>query len=383
MKRFLLFTMLSIHFLLLFLPVSAFAQETADGFLYQVGNDGNVTITGYSGTNTKVDIPSAIDSHPVTAIGNGAFTNSDIITIVTIPEGVINIGKGAFSDCRFLEDVTLPSTLQAIGEGAFKSAVSLKSIVIPEGISIIESETFSNCPEMHKAILPKSLKTIEDASFCNSGLITIDLPQGLERIGFSAFLCSNSLESLNIPSSIKDVKNSQFDSCQSLKSVILSAGLSDFCYEFSYCPNLEKVAIPKSVKSIDSKYMFDGSYKVNIWGFSGSSAEKLAKKLNLPFVAVDPVKSVILHCRGENVNSGKLEIDLNSDEKTLQLTAQTSPDSPWPGVTWKSSNAKVASIDNNGLVTGLKKGKVTITATAIDGSGTKSVCEVIVCNTAK
>lgn len=37
-------------------------------------------------------------------------------------------------------------------------------------------------------------------------------------------------------------------------------------------------------------------------------------------------------------------------------------------VTWKSSNTKVAKVDENGLVTGLSTGKVTITATACDGS---------------
>ncbi len=122
---------------------------------------------------------------------------------------------------------------------------------------------------------------------------------------------------------------------------------------------------------------------MSIWGFSGSAAEKLAKKLSMPFVAVDPVKEVLLKCGEENVNSGKLTIDLAADNKKLQLTAQTSPESPWPGVTWKSSNAKVASIDYNGLVTGLKKGKVTITAIAIDGSGTKAVCEVSVTGSGK
>lgn len=35
---------------------------------------------------------------------------------------------------------------------------------------------------------------------------------------------------------------------------------------------------------------------------------------------------------------------------------------------WKSSSRKIATVDENGVVTALKKGKVTITATAQDGS---------------
>ena len=86
---------------------------------------------------------------------------------------------------------------------------------------------------------------------------------------------------------------------------------------------------------------------------------------------------------GEDVSKGKLFIDMNTDFHTIQLSSQTSPENPWPGVTWKSSDAKVASVDANGLVTGLKKGKATITATAVDGSGKKATCEITVSNLAK
>jgi hypothetical protein len=361
----------------LILPALAFAQATDEGLQYQMSNDGNITITGYSGTNAKVEIPSEIDGHAVTAIGNGAFSNNKTIIDITIPEGVISIGNGACSECHLLENVALPSTIKIIGEGAFKNSYMLKSIEIPEGVTSIEDYTFYNCMELQEAILPKSLKSIGYGSFCGNSLKSIDLPQGLESIGVEAFVGSQKLENLTIPNSVKDMKYWVFYGCPLLKSVVLPAGLSKLSYGLFYdCPNLEKVVIPKSVKSINSSSMFDGSYKVNVWGFSGSAAEKLAKKLNLPFVAIDPVKEVLLQYGDEKINGGKLAIDLASDNKTLQLTAQTSPESPWPDVTWKSSNAKVASVDTNGLVTGLKKGMATITATAIDGSGKKVSCEI-------
>lgn len=57
---------------------------------------------------------------------------------------------------------------------------------------------------------------------------------------------------------------------------------------------------------------------------------------------------------------------------TLQLNAKVFPENAAPEVTWKSSNAKVASIDADGLLTVNKAGTVTITATAADGSGKKA-----------
>ena len=57
---------------------------------------------------------------------------------------------------------------------------------------------------------------------------------------------------------------------------------------------------------------------------------------------------------------------------TLQLSAVTYPVAARKDVTWKSSNAKVASIDAGGKITCLRAGTVTITATARDGSGEKA-----------
>ena len=66
-------------------------------------------------------------------------------------------------------------------------------------------------------------------------------------------------------------------------------------------------------------------------------------------------------------------------KKTLTLTATVKPtNADINGVTWKSSNTKVATVDSNGKVCGIKKGTVTITATAKDGSGKKATMKVTV-----
>ncbi len=66
--------------------------------------------------------------------------------------------------------------------------------------------------------------------------------------------------------------------------------------------------------------------------------------------------------------SGKSEVEVG---KTIKLTATVSPkDASNNGVTWKSSNTKIATVDKNGNVKGIKSGKVTITVTTEDGSKT-------------
>ena len=85
--------------LLLALPVVAEA-----GFTYTTDN-GAITITGFTGPDGAVSIPSAINGLPVTGIGSGAFTYFTTFTSVTIPSSVTHIGDGAFQSCTRLKRV--------------------------------------------------------------------------------------------------------------------------------------------------------------------------------------------------------------------------------------------------------------------------------------
>ncbi len=75
-----------------------------------------------------------------------------------------------------------------------------------------------------------------------------------------------------------------------------------------------------------------------------------------------PIKKLTLFAESKTVNVGQTlptEIAFEPENASLKQ------------VTYKSSNNKVATVDENGVVTGIKAGKVTITATAADGSKKK------------
>jgi alpha-tubulin suppressor-like RCC1 family protein/uncharacterized protein YjdB len=83
-------------------------------------------------------------------------------------------------------------------------------------------------------------------------------------------------------------------------------------------------------------------------------------------------------CPVQSITLNKATASLNPDE-TLQLTATMLPeDASNQELLWTSNNSKIASVDQNGMVTAVAEGTATITATAKDGSGVSANCVVTV-----
>ena len=88
-------------------------------FLYIQTGD-TATITGYTGSDEVVVIPSRIDGFSVTAISDNAFQSKTLKTVV-VSDGITKIGWFAFRDCPALSSVTIPSSVSSIGYSAFSS----------------------------------------------------------------------------------------------------------------------------------------------------------------------------------------------------------------------------------------------------------------------
>ena len=96
------------------------------------------------------------------------------------------------------------------------------------------------------------------------------------------------------------------------------------------------------------------------------------------FPEVSATATVEVHQLVTKITFADKDVSFNVGD-TCQLFWQTAPaNATNPALTFKSSNEKIATVNDSGLVTGLKRGSCTITATAADGSNKKATVKISV-----
>ena len=94
--------------------MAAEAMVSTDGqYEYVLRPDGTAEIIVCNSGENPLIIPSNLDGHTVTAIGDELFEGCDDLRGVTIPDSVTTIGNRAFYDC---ESLTLTVTRDSYAE---------------------------------------------------------------------------------------------------------------------------------------------------------------------------------------------------------------------------------------------------------------------------
>lgn len=101
-------------------------------YRYTVSDDGYATITSYLGAEEMAVVPSSLGGCPVAAIGEEAFKNGSVASVV-IPNGVRRVDWFAFDGCHRLASVTVPDSVVAIGYGAFDLCAPALTFTCSEG----------------------------------------------------------------------------------------------------------------------------------------------------------------------------------------------------------------------------------------------------------
>jgi hypothetical protein len=205
-----------------FVPLSASAANY-EGWEY-ISQSSSVIITGYTGKDKDVIIPSEIDGikveiiyanafkgknftsveipYGVTHIQNSAFENCDALKSVSIPDSVVFIGASAFQGCTALKSVSIPDSVESIGKNVFRYCTALSDVTLGNGITVIPERAFADCKALESIKIPNSIERVDEWGFQSSGLKTIELPDSVETLGYYAFSNCSNLSVISIPASV-------------------------------------------------------------------------------------------------------------------------------------------------------------------------------------
>ena len=288
---------------------------------------------------TSVTLPKGI-----TSLGSNCFRGCSSLTSITLLEGLTSLGFDCFQGCSSLTSITLPKGITSLGFACFAGCSSLTSIILPEGITSLEDGCFSGCSSLTSIILPEGITSLEDGCFggCSS-LTSITLPEGITSLGDGCFSGCSSLTSISFPSSLKTLYYDTFGDAMQKKRITINAITPP------------KMAYSSDDALIDSKctlYVPKGTLatykKTYPWYRAGA------------FYEGTPIDSISLPS----------DISFVKTEKKKFIYSVLPIDANQECLKWNCSNPNIVSFDKEtGVVTALKAGDATLTATVDDGSG--------------
>ena len=253
--------------------ITAYAEEE-----YTFGSNGSydykkysdhIAISSAKSIGSTLEIPSAIDGMPVTAVDIYAFECCDMTTIV-FPDTITEIGPYAFSMCKKLESVTFPDSIKKVSFQAFKDCPALKTINFPDHLVETGDYTFENTPWLDAQRQKDPLVVVNgaliDGRTCQ-GKVTI--PNGVKYVASGAFSKNENVTSVVFPASVTNEQENTFFYCPNLTSVEMPGISSLGMFTFAGCNKLTDIKISGNISRIDG-YTFSDSTATATITFYGS-----------------------------------------------------------------------------------------------------------------
>ena len=228
----------------------------------------------------------------VTSIGQYAFVNCEGITSVTIPASVTKIGTDAFKGCENLATSTF-ATVESLCKTDFGSLYANPLYLTHK----INADGQTNITTL--SIPAASIRTVDGVPTIGgyilagaTGLLNVTIPDGVQKIGPSAFKDCKNLETVNFPqmsamTSIKEYTDetanplyyaptllingvittaievdnagkNAYNNCKWLKKVTFKENVKEIGVNaFAGCTNLEEIVLPLMLTTI-GQFAFRG-----------------------------------------------------------------------------------------------------------------------------
>ncbi len=277
------------------------------------------------------------------SIGKDAFCSSSVTSVI-IPDSVTELGDSAFSSMSKLKKITLPNGLKQISYNLFRECDSLKSIRIPDSVEVIDPAAFSQCSKLNGL---NGIKLGENSHFSIKDNCLLD-NTGTKFISYGKIMTDseNPPTSFTIPDGIKEIA------------------------DFALQSDVMMVNVPESVEKI-------GKYAL---GYLAPENRSATPDLDSSFHMVSKSKAALDYAKENGVSILSEEDpdyvykntvkkysnkeDVNENVKKIELKAGETATMDVKGVLTKplffSSDKKIATVDDKGVITAVANGTTTI-----------------------
>lgn len=166
----------------------------------------------------KVELPDT-----VTTFASKAFYNCPNLESIKIPYSVTSIGGTAFCNCVKLANITFGETPNdadavnlSIGDGA--ASTTPTQYLLQNEIGYSYQGAFAGCTALKSFAAPARLKTIGAYAFMGSGITSVTLNDGLDKINSFAFAFTK-IPGVAVPYTVSTIASNAFARCSELSSV--------------------------------------------------------------------------------------------------------------------------------------------------------------------
>ena len=391
------------------------------GSLTNITLPNSITSLGYWCFTNCSSLTSITLPNSITSLGSYCFQNCSSLTSITLPNNITSLAPVCFSGCSSLTSITLPNSVTALGGSCFSGCSSLTSITLPNSITALGGACFSGCSSLTSITLPNSITALGGACFSGcSSLTSITLPNSITSLGVSCFANCSKISYIQFPSNLQEIGNDLFNGAMQEKTIVCpsvtppnytgtSSNLIDSKTSL-FVPNsaIEKyknsapwkaakniqtifTSLPSEVtvvkkdtirlKSVSNvaEYNFEGlkwtSSSVEVASVDETSGVVTGNKVGDAVITATTTDganvsvSTIVHVTPLKVTD--VELITTSAVKTLptKLEVKVLPvDADIKKMTWKSLTPTIASITEDGTITGLETGIAQVQCTTTDGS---------------
>lgn len=352
----------------------------------------------------------------VKEIGNDTFNNCTNLSYIKFSNSVTDIGNYAFYGCTALDAVDIPGTVINIGSSAFENCSNLAEMTMHKGTQTLGSYAFANC-NLTQVRPAQTIRELSDNMFYGNPVEILVVPRFCTEWSgwgnfFNNFNPTISYVSANVElfdiytyedATIKGVKGTAgetkatAESANGVKFEEVKNGIDELYFDkkivdISLDETYDSAALVTIVSEpckepttghteMDGEFItfatdnadvatVDSTGYVHANGYGTTKITVSCSSGIKDVLTVNVVRPSIGIC----ISSGYEKISVGN---TIQLTSDTIPNGYEEHYTWSTSDETIATVSDDGTVTGISAGTVVISVTGKNSKKTAK-CAVTV-----